>query len=288
MKSCEKKISKKSDFFLYTPSVTAMDAFLYPICTGHFLYKPGYFLHRNSYDSFLLLYIKSGCLHLNLDGSISTAYEGQFVLLDCYRPHTYSTDAECETLWLHYDGKNARPYYNIIQAQLGTIFAPADPSPVLNTLITIYNLFSSASHINEILFSKYMTDILTELATGNALSSDPCGNEQVIEQTIAYITSHLTDDLSVELLASKVSLSIYHFIRIFKKGTGFTPHEYVIISRINTAKFMLRNTRMPIKDICFSSGFSSESVFSTSFKKCVGTTPNKYRTCTPASHNMAP
>ncbi len=281
MKSCEKKISKKSDFFFYTPSVTAMESFLFPVCTGHFIYKPGYFLHRNSYDSFLLIYIKSGCLQLNLDNRISTACEGQFVLLDCYKPHTYSADTECETYWLHYDGINARSYYNIIQEQLGTIFRLTDPSPVLNTLISIYNLFSSASHINELMFSKYMTDILTELATQHAHLGSTNGSDQVIEQTIAYITSHLTDDLSVELLAFRVSLSIYHFIRIFKKGTGFTPHEYVIITRINTAKFMLRNTRMPIKDICYSTGFSSESVFSTSFKKCVGVTPNKYRIYTP-------
>lgn len=225
------------------------------------------------------MYIKTGCLQITLNNNITTASEGQFVLLDCYKPYTYSTKIECETIWLHYDGKSARSYYNIIQTQLGTVFTLADSYPVLKILNTIYNLFSTASHINEILLSKYITDILTELATQKSLSHNSTVNEQVIAKTIAYISSHLTDDLSVDLLASNASLSVYHFIRIFKKGTEFTPHEYVINTKINTAKFMLRNTRMPIKDICYRSGFSSESVFCTSFKKYVGVTPFKYRTC---------
>ena len=60
MKSLEPHIAPSSEYFQYTPSLTAQNTFFYPICTGNFLYESGYELHRNSFDSFLLMYISHG------------------------------------------------------------------------------------------------------------------------------------------------------------------------------------------------------------------------------------
>ena len=46
------------------------------------------------------------------------------------------------------------------------------------------------------------------------------------EEIIAYINEHFAEKFSVEELAAQAGLSQYHFIRVFKKETGFTPHEY--------------------------------------------------------------
>lgn len=40
---------------------------------------------------------------------------------------------------------------------------------------------------------------------------------------------------------------------------------------------MLKNTRMAVKDICYNTGFLSESAFCASFKKKTGVTPAQYR-----------
>lgn len=84
--------------------------------------------------------------------------------------------------------------------------------------------------------------------------------------------------MTVEELADVAGLSLYHFIRSFKQETGFTPHDYLIDTRLNTAKYLLKNTSLPIKDICFHCSFSSESVFCNAFKRELGLTPTKYRT----------
>lgn len=277
MKSCEINVSHKSNYYVYTPSLKTKDAFLYPVCTGHFIYEPGYSLRRNSYDSFLIIYIQKGELHLKLNNSIYSVCEGQFVFIDCYQPHAYFTETKCESIWLHFDGRTAASYYKLIHSQLGYVFSLTSPYMVLNQMSIIYNLFSSNSYINEIIMSKYITDILTELATQITHSPTAANNYNIIEKTISYISNHITGDLSIATLADYVSLSSYHFIRMFKKETGFTPHEYIVQAKINISKFMLRNTSLPIKEICYSTGFSSESVFSTTFKKHVGLTPNKYR-----------
>jgi AraC-like DNA-binding protein len=95
---------------------------------------------------------------------------------------------------------------------------------------------------------------------------------------VSYIMEHLSEDVSLEELAKKASLSPFYFSRLFKKETGFTPHDYILTTRINHAKFLLLTSSLSIKDICFQLGFSSESAFCTAFKKKIGETPSEFRT----------
>ena len=55
MLSREERITADSRYYVYSPSRTAMEMFLYPLQCGHFTYLPGYHLSRESFDSFLLL-----------------------------------------------------------------------------------------------------------------------------------------------------------------------------------------------------------------------------------------
>ncbi len=84
MKSHEKNVASVSDYFIYSPSKTALETFLYPMQCGLFSYKPGYRLVRESFDSFLLMYIRKGELDLSFEGKKTHAASGSFILLDCY------------------------------------------------------------------------------------------------------------------------------------------------------------------------------------------------------------
>lgn len=277
MKSCEKFVAPSSDYYNYTPTVACRNAFFYPICTGHFIYEPGYHQHRNLYDSFLLMYIQSGKLIVNMEYHSQETDSGHFVLLDCYRPHGYRTDYGYECLWIHFDGPVARAWYEMIVSHLGNIFSIYDPYPVLNKMMKIYHTFSGGETIREALISKQITDILTSLILYTPLKTNSHSQANSMEEIISYINEHFMEEVTVDALAKLAMLSPYHFIRTFKKETGFTPHEYLINTRITAARYMLRTTRMSIKDICFQTGFSCESVFCTSFKKNTRLTPAEYR-----------
>lgn len=277
MKSCEEYVSPNSDYFIYSPSRMAMDMFLYPLQCGIFSYLPGYSLTRESFDSFLLMYIQKGELSLTYEGFTRRVTAGQFVLLDCYKLHSYSTDKGWECLWCHFDGITARPYYNNIVSRLGNVFSMPDTHQVLNKLTAILKIFFRGTLVREPLLSKYLTDILTEFLLYTPTNKQTGSSANIAEEIITYINEHFREDISVEDLASRVGLSQYHFIRTFKKETGFTPHEYLVNTRIATAKYLLKNTRLSVKDICFASGFSCESVFCGAFKRHQGMTPVQYR-----------
>ena len=275
MKTCDPYIAEESEYYVYAPSVLAKEAFYYVICTGHYLYQPGYFLVRDSYDSYLLLYVEEGSLFVESDGQRRRANEGSFVLLNCYEPHAYGTETGCRCLWCHLDGHGAAQYYQAITARLGNVFSMRNALPAVFKMKEIFEMFAPGTVIKEPLVSKYITDIFTSFLLDSP-ENQTMGRE-VSEETISYINEHFKEEITTECLAEQVGLSPFHFIRTFKKETGFTPHEYLVRTRIDMAKYLLKNTAMPVKDICFATGFSLESVFCSAFKKNAGMSPNTYR-----------
>lgn len=276
MKSPEAFVAPESEYYIYSPSKTALDTFLYPLQCGFFSYQPGYRLTRASFDSFLLMYVQKGGLDLSFGGRTRHVAAGSFVLLDCYQLHSYSTSEGWECLWCHFDGINARPYYNSVVSHLGNVFSLPNPQSATGRLAAIYRIFAENAPVREPLLSKYLTDILTEFL----LYSSPeihSGDGAMAETIAAYINEHFKEDLRIRELAARAGLSEYHFIRTFKKETGFTPHEYLINTRMAMAKYLLKSSRLSVKAVCFAAGFSDESVFCSAFRRRQGMTPAQYR-----------
>ncbi|MBI4976785.1 MAG: AraC family transcriptional regulator [Spirochaetes bacterium] len=93
-------------------------------------------------------------------------------------------------------------------------------------------------------------------------------------------------DWALTALAHDAGLKTTAFSAWVKRVTGFSPMEYVIRARIEKAKTLLADRRIPITDISFDLGFSSSQHFTNVFKKNTGTTPTGYRNAhaSPATH----
>jgi AraC family transcriptional regulator len=98
-----------------------------------------------------------------------------------------------------------------------------------------------------------------------------------LRQAIEYINQNLDKDLTLTEIAAVAGMSIYHFSRLFKQSTGFSPHQYVLNSRIEKSKRLLIKTEEAIEQICQQVGFQSQSHFTNVFRKLIGTTPKAYR-----------
>lgn len=277
MKSNETLVMSKSDIFFYTPSLQAQKMFFYPICLGHYYYEANYHLIRNSFDSFLLMYITHGECTVVTSGKQHRVTAGQLFFIDCYQSHEYYSSKGWECLWLHFDGPLAREYYNMITASSGPVVYLPRPYSIEKDMQKIFNIFTENQIVKEALISGYITSILTELLVSVSENNPVSGNSYIIDSVTSYINEHPEEDLSLNHLAALVNLSPYYFARTFKKETGKTPHEYVMSSRINSAKFYLKTTGISIEEIGTSLGFPTASSFCASFRKHLGITPLKYR-----------
>lgn len=279
MRSKESKVCPASDYYVYVPSAVASRVYLYPVALGYFYYEPGYYLRRNSYDSILIMHIRSGKCILKINGKDCFASRDQIVLLDCYRPHEYGNGGSgiLEISWIHFDGPLAREYYDIITSAYGNIMSPENLYQIALNMDKILSLFRSSSPIREASVSGYLTQILTELLTMRSEHNSSSSHAKIVENSVAYINEHFSEPLTLELIAENSNLSPYHFTRVFTAETGFTPHQYLIATRLNSAKYLLRTPEMSIKEIAFNSGFNSESSFCTTFRKWEHMTPSEYR-----------
>lgn len=92
---------------------------------------------------------------------------------------------------------------------------------------------------------------------------------------IDYIGENIPGDLSLETIARKCGISVYHMCRVFKKETGSTLHNYILYKRVAEAKRLLGDGWKPaqVSGMC---GFGAMSRFSAAFKKVTGTSPSAF------------
>ncbi len=97
-----------------------------------------------------------------------------------------------------------------------------------------------------------------------------------VKQARAFMDLHYGRPLDLTATARAGELSKFHFIRLFKRAYGTTPHQYLSDVRINQAKKLLL-TVATVMEVCLAVGFESPSSFTGFFKKATGRTPSEYR-----------
>ncbi|MEP7264884.1 MAG: AraC family transcriptional regulator [Bacteroidota bacterium] len=98
-----------------------------------------------------------------------------------------------------------------------------------------------------------------------------------IVQAKLFIDNHYKEVIDLNNISDEAYFSKFHFIRLFKKVYGKTPHQYLIAVRIENAKVLLKK-EVSVSEVCYAVGFESISSFSGLFKRIVGKTPSIYIT----------
>ena len=91
----------------------------------------------------------------------------------------------------------------------------------------------------------------------------------------AYIEQHYAEDIKLADLTALVSWSPYYLLRVFHNEVGLPPHAYLENVRVREAQRLLAG-KSSIADVAYDTGFSSQSHFTTTFKRLIGVTPGQY------------
>jgi transcriptional regulator GlxA family with amidase domain len=92
-----------------------------------------------------------------------------------------------------------------------------------------------------------------------------------------WINGHLADDLSLPVLAGRAGMSERSFSRHYAAATGLTPTRAVERLRVEAARRLLSESRLPVKRISRQCGFGSEETMRRSFLRLLAATPQDYR-----------
>jgi transcriptional regulator GlxA family with amidase domain len=92
-----------------------------------------------------------------------------------------------------------------------------------------------------------------------------------------WLAEHLAEDLSLPRLAARARMSERTFLRRYRDATGMTPGRAVEQLRVEAARQLLADTRLPTKRIATRCGFGSEETMRRSFARLQGVSPQDYR-----------
>lgn len=101
------------------------------------------------------------------------------------------------------------------------------------------------------------------------------------------VDARYREPLDVPALARAAHLSPAHFSRAFRRAFGQTPHQYLLMRRMERAATLLCTTDRPIAEICLSVGLRSLGSFTTSFTRTYGQSPALYRAAHPPAAQRA-
>lgn len=102
-------------------------------------------------------------------------------------------------------------------------------------------------------------------------------HENVLNTLLEWIHENECDSLKINDIAKKSGYSTWHLQRAFKIYKGITIGQYVAQLKLKNAAKLLATTDIPIIEISFISGFSSQQAFTRRFNQYFGETPGKFR-----------
>lgn len=114
-------------------------------------------------------------------------------------------------------------------------------------------------------------DPLVEVDPQRALGKTSLG------ELMAHIDAHLGRKLGIDELASLSGLGRTAFSRRFGSALGLSPHQYLNLRRVETAKTLMRESSLDLAGIARRTGFSSLSHFIAVFRSLTGGTPARFR-----------
>lgn len=150
-----------------------------------------------------------------------------------------------------------------------SVFKDERVSKILKNLYSALQFDCSKMNIEERIYQ------LLELLLADTSHVKVKDANHYVQRSIAFMEEHVEDQLSLEDTAEAVSLSPYHFLRLFKKSTGISPHKYMTNLKVSRARRCLQSGLNAV-DIAYSLGFYDQSHFIRIFKNCTGLTPGAY------------
>ncbi len=91
-----------------------------------------------------------------------------------------------------------------------------------------------------------------------------------------HVRANLAADLSLTSLAAEVGISPRHFVTLFRRAFGTSPHRYVLEQRVGAGERLIAQGERDLAAIALTVGFSSQSHFTTAFRAARGITPARF------------
>ncbi|MBU7575087.1 MAG: helix-turn-helix transcriptional regulator [Hydrogenophaga sp.] len=118
-----------------------------------------------------------------------------------------------------------------------------------------------------------------EVVSGRELAPTPVAgrDRRRAVEAAAWIAAHSSEAVDLDRAAGEAALSPFHFLRVFSRVLGVTPHQYLVRTRLRHAARLLAEDDRPVTEVALEVGFADLSNFVRSFHRAAGLSPRGFR-----------
>lgn len=238
-------------------------------------------LKRGRKEFVLFQYTLSGAGRLRVSGREHEVGPGAAMLLHFPADNRYwlpATSPQWEFIYLCLHGREVMRLWPRAERTWGSLTTrlPPESPPVKDAAAIVRKALRgelTSPFMSSALAYGWLMTLLTE--TSNPAKGDP--HAPAMERAKRHAEENLASPLGVDDLADAAGLSRFHFTRLFKAHVGASPAAWLVELRVKEAAHLLRETRLPLKEIAERCGFGDPGYFGKVFRQLTGQPPGSYR-----------
>jgi len=242
-----------------------------------------YWRRTEGIEAYVIMYCTEGSGWVRLDGDRRhEVRKGELTVIPAGAPHEYGSSEESPwtIYWFHMKGELAASFFGPERSAEPFPIPVERSAAIIGLFDECYEFLSQGHSLEHVIYASQLAGHLAaiiRLAYSKRKAAPNPLRQANIEQALRYMTEHLEDNVSLAELAAQAALSIPHFTQLFKKRTGYSPIDYYLRLKIQSASQYLALTDQSVKAVSLRTGFQDPYYFSRLFKKIMGKSPSAYR-----------
>lgn len=174
------------------------------------------------------------------------------------------------------------PFKNGLDAfRKNNYYAPKNPEYIARLLGRIQSERKKGDSLSPVMAHSHLMLLL-----GYILRNDPLVDSsktvsppslKLTEDLMQFVINNCHTDISLKDMSDKFGYNANYISTLFKKNTGVSFKNFIVLHRLKKAEYMLSTTNKSITEIATMCGFNDTNYFSTVFKKIHGAAPREYR-----------
>jgi AraC-like DNA-binding protein len=235
-----------------------------------------------------LLYILSGCETLHVGDDLYEAQSGDVVILPPNVLHRDEFDLDkCFSVFmLSYDWAPSAIslFYQRVTNSALLALSDSDKARIIECLECFRDDVEDPSEAEMVVLNARLLELLMTIYD---LTCENCGKDDdrdskgkrtklLMKRAKAYCEEHLSEPLSLDIIADELEVSSFYLSRAFSAESNFSLFAYLTHLRMEKAKQLLLPGNMIVADVAYAVGYSDSNYFSKAFRNHVGAPPSHF------------
>lgn len=268
---------------VFLPIVHENPYFCFPEAVGWYKDEPQHcaIREKNEFDYFNLHVVISGKGYLKSNNAVHMLQQGDSFLYFPSEEQYYYSDKEYpwEIVWVHFRGNYLKEFFIEKGFHLSNVWT----LKLWNNIeINIFNLLKEAENsgiLHQSILSTLTYSIISEfLSQAEALTVNKGDIYNKIVAILPKMRELSSKSFDLKYWADQLNISTFYFCKMFKKTTGMSPTNFIMLCRLQKSKQLLtEKNEWTVKRIALECGYPSTSYFGKIFLENEGLTPAEYR-----------